>query len=248
MTAAGPLRTSSPVRPTVIAHRGASGTRPENTLAAFRHAVELGAAMVELDVQLSRDGELVVLHDATLDRTTDGSGTVSGRRWAEIAALDAGGWFGAAFAGERVPRLADVLAACPIGINVELKPGPDDGLERRALETVDAAGAMHRVVMSSFDPRRLRRLRALSRVVDLAVLAGGAPGSRAFTFAERVGATALHVRKGRGVSAVIAAGHRAGLAVRVWTVNCQEEFSALLDAGADAVFTDFPERFLHLRP
>ncbi len=232
------------VRPAVIAHRGASGTRPENTLAAFTRAVALGAHMIELDVQLTLDGEVVVLHDDTLDRTTSGSGPVARRPWPEVAALDAGAWFGPEFAGERVPRLADVLAAVPVGVNVELKPGADDGLERRTLEVVAEAGALRRVVLSSFDPQRLLRLRALSPDADLAVLSAGTRASPPLTLAERVAATALHIRKSRAVPRLVAAAHASGLAVRVWTVNCQEEFSFVTLAGADAVFSDFPERFL----
>src|SRR4029077_5147965 len=99
------------MEPLVIAHRGASGTCPENTLAGFRRAAELGAPMVELDVQLTRDGEGVVIHDVTLDRTTDGSGPVADHPRAEIERLDAGAWFGPTFRGERVPTLARVLDA-----------------------------------------------------------------------------------------------------------------------------------------
>src|SRR5262245_679720 len=115
----------------VIAHRGASGTCPENTLAAFRRAVEVGADMIELDVQLTRDDAVVVMHDWTLDRTTDGSGAVGERALDELRPLDAGRWFAPEFAGERVPTLAAVLDAVPIPINVELKPRGEDGLERQ---------------------------------------------------------------------------------------------------------------------
>src|SRR3990172_9877913 len=95
--------------PVVIAHRGASGSCPENTLAAFRRAAALGADMIELDVQLTRDGEVVVIHDWTLDRTTSGTGPVRACSLAELRRLDAGAWFDAAFAGERVPTLGEVL-------------------------------------------------------------------------------------------------------------------------------------------
>ena len=230
--------------PAVIAHRGASGTRPENTLVAFQHAARLGAPMIELDVQLSRDGEVVVLHDDTLERTTNGRGRVADRSWSEIASLDAGAWFAPAFRGERVPRLDDVLAAVETRLNIELKPGPDDGLEARTLAAIERAGALHRVVLSSFDRHRLYRLRALSPGAELAVLWVGPRIVPALTLARRVTATALHIRNGHGLRQWVSAAHAAGLAVRVWTVNCQEEFSQVAAAGADAVFSDFPERFL----
>lgn len=228
----------------VIAHRGASGTCPENTLPAFRRAVELGAPMIELDVQLTRDGEPVVMHDWTLDRTTTGRGAVRCRTLAEVASLDAGRWFGPAFAGTRVPTLAEVLQQIPIRINVELKAAGDDGLERRALERVRRAGALGRVVFSSFDPASLERLRALSDAADLAVLWAGRSITRALALADRVAARSLHLRKGGGVPAAVAASHAAGLAVRVWTVNAPADFARLTAAGADGVFTDYPERFL----
>ena len=150
------------VRPLVIAHRGASGTAPENTLAAFRRAVACGADMVELDVQLTRDGEVVVVHDFTLDRTTDGTGAVGASSLAEIRRLDAGAWFAPAFLGEAVPTLGEVLGAIGLPVNVELKPVGDQGLEAETLAVVRAAGALGRVVFSSFDPGALERLRALT--------------------------------------------------------------------------------------
>jgi glycerophosphoryl diester phosphodiesterase len=230
--------------PKVIAHRGASGTAPENTMPAFRRAEELGADMIELDVQLTRDGHPVVIHDRTLDRTTSGRGAVRRRTLEEIVALDAGAWFGRAFAGARVPTLEQVLGALRIPVNVELKASGDDGLEGRVLDVVARAGALGRVVFSSFDAASLRRLRALSREADLAVLWGARSIVRAVSLAGRVGARSLHIRTSRAVTTAIATGHAAGLAVRVWTVNARGEFTRLTDAGADGVFTDYPERFL----
>jgi glycerophosphoryl diester phosphodiesterase len=230
--------------PRVIAHRGASGTCPENTLAAFRQAVAFGATMIELDVQLTRDDAVVVLHDDTLDRTTDGRGLLRRKTLADVRRLDAGAWFAPEFAGERVPTLAEVLRDVAVAINVELKSGADDGLEARALDLVQAAGAGGRVVWSSFDWPRLERLRRLDSSAEVAVLCARTRRARALDCVRRVGARALHVRNGADTPAWIAAGHDAGLLVRVWTVNSQAHFSRLASAGADAVFTDFPERFL----
>lgn len=230
----------------VIAHRGASGTRPENTLPAFTRAVELGAHMIELDVQLSADDVVIVLHDDTLERTTTGLGPACARTWGAIAALDAGAWFAPAFAGTRVPTLAQVLSAVPIAINVELKPGPDDGLEARTLAVVREAGALHRVVFSSFDGARLQRLRALEPAADLAVLWSHPDVGEAIARARGVAATALHIRNGSRAPIGVTAGRAAGLGVRVWTVNDPRNLPPLADAGVTGIFTDFPERFLHL--
>jgi glycerophosphoryl diester phosphodiesterase len=228
----------------VIAHRGASGTRPENTLVAFRRAVELGAHMIELDVQCTRDGAVVVLHDDTLDRTTDGVGPLRARTLAELAALDAGRWFDPAYSGERIPTVDAVLRAVPIAVNVELKPTGDDGLERRTLEVVEAAGAMQRVVFSSFAAESLVRLRALSTSAELAVLWDRTAVAGALRVADGVAARALHIRTSGSAPSGIEAGHAAGLAVRVWTVNTRAVLVPLQAAGVDAVFTDYPERFL----
>jgi len=230
--------------PVVIAHRGASGSCPENTLAAFRRAAALGAPMVELDVQLTRDGEVVVIHDVTLERTTDGHGRVCDRTLAEIARLDAGGWFGPAFRGERVPTLAQVLAAVAVAVNVELKPHGEEGLEQRGLDVVEAAGALGRVVFSSFDPTSLVRLRQASAAAEIAVLVGDGPLPEALRLAERVAARALHLRNDRVTPPALAMIAPAGLPVRAWTVNDAAEFHRLAIAGVIGVFTDHPERFL----
>ncbi len=230
--------------PVVIAHRGASGTCPENTLAAFRRAAAIGAPMVELDVQLTRDGQVVVIHDLTLDRTTSGTGPVCERTFAEVAALDAGSWFGASFRGERVPSLAQVLDAVRVAVNVELKAMGEDGLERSALEVVVAAGALGRVVFSSFDPGSLVRLRAVSPTAEVAVLWDDGPLPEALRLAERVRARALHLRNDGVTPEALALAAASRLPVRVWTVNEPAEFHRLAAAGVDGVFTDHPERFL----
>ena len=231
--------------PLVIAHRGASGTCPENTLAAFRRAAALGADMIELDVQLARDGNVVVIHDWTLDRTTDGSGPVSARSLAELRALDAGVWFASEFKGERVPTLAEVLAEVQMPVNVELKPLGDDGLEAAALAVVEMAGALDRVVFSSFEMAALERLRIRSRTAALAVLWETDSLGEAFGHMERVDARALHLRKDAATPSALAEAARRAIPVRVWTVNEPDDFARLASARADGVFTDFPERFLH---
>ena len=231
--------------PLVIAHRGASGTCPENTLVAFARAAALGAHMIELDVQLTRDGEVVVMHDWTLERTTDGAGAVCDRTLAEIRRLDAGAWFGPAFRGTRVPTLAEVLAAVGLPVNVELKPVGDDGLEACALAVVESASALARVVFSSFDAGALERLRACAAGATLAVLWDAGPVADAVGRARRVGARALHLRKDRTTPDALAAAAAAGLPVRAWTVNERGEMDRLVAAGVEGIFTDFPERFLH---
>ena len=202
--------------------------------------------MIELDAQLTRDGAVIVIHDWTLERTTDGTGAVGERTLEEVRRLDAGTWFGGAFRGERVPTLAEVLAAVPLAVNVELKPRAEDGLEEAALAMVEAAGALGRVVFSSFELASLERLRARSPHAAVAVLYEAGSISDAIRCAGRVGARALHLRKDMATGEALAVAAAAGLAVRVWTVNEPAEMARLLEAGVNGIFTDFPERFLQL--
>lgn len=234
------------MRPLVIAHRGASGTAPENTLAAFRRAVVLGADMIELDAQLTRDGEVVVMHDWTLERTTDGTGAVHERTLEELRRLDVGSWFAPAFAGERLPTLREVLGAVALPINVELKPVGDDGLEARAHAVVMGAGALGRVVFSSFDESVLARLRVLAPEAAIALLWETPQAAEAVRRAEGVGARALHLRKDAATPGVLAGLAPSGLPIRVWTVNEPGEMASLLAGGVEGIFTDYPERFLHI--
>ena len=228
----------------VIGHRGASGTAPENTLAAFDRAERMGASMVELDVQLSADGAVVVMHDDTVDRTTNGRGRVSSLRLEELRALDAGGWFGPTFRGERVPTLAEVLSVVSVPINVELKSGGDEALAEKSLDTVRNAGALGRVVFSSFEDEALVRLRRLEPSAALAVLRSGGTIGHALDAAGRVGATALHLRNTRAWARSLRDTPPQGYTIRIWTVNSMEEWTKFEEAGATGLFTDHPERFL----
>ena len=155
----------------IIAHRGASGSAPENTIAAFRRAVELGAEFIEADLQLTRDARLVAIHDETVDRTTDGRGPVSGKTIEQVRQLDAGAWYPAPgpkpgpFAGERVPSVEDVLALgkeSDLGLYLDLKPMGPSGAEHAMVSALQTAGEISRSVVLSFDPSCLRLLQGFS--------------------------------------------------------------------------------------
>ena len=246
LTALAATAMASPSRPFLVAHRGASGYAPEHTIAAYTLAMEQGADYVEQDLTLTRDGVLVCLHDDTLERTTDGRGAVCRRTLAELRGLDAGAWFAPEFAGEAVPTLAQVLACVRLPINVELKAGGGVGLEARTLDVVRAAGALDRIVFSSFDPTSLERLRLLTADAQIGVLWSHPEISPAIAIAKRVAAIAVHIRKTAVSPESVAAAREAGLLTRVWTVNEPREFAPLERAGAAGVFTDYPERFLLL--
>ena len=156
-------------RPLLIGHRGYPALYPENTLASFEGAMQAGCDMIELDVTLTRDRKLVVIHDDTLDRTTTGKGPVRGHALAEIKALDAGSWFDARFAAERVPELSEVirLTAGRCMLNIEIKESafeadyPVDAIEHQVVKLVKTSGALDRVIISSFDKRILERIAAM---------------------------------------------------------------------------------------
>ena len=147
----------------MIAHRGASAYAPENTLAAFQLALRQGADGVELDVQLSADGEVVVCHDGSVDRTTDGHGLVAELSLAQLKQLDAGAWFGQAFRGERIPTLAEVFESLPGGIiDVELKPGAlSSALPNKVAALITRFNLSERVIVTSFLPHYLSRIHQL---------------------------------------------------------------------------------------
>ena len=232
-----------------IAHRGASGRAPENTHAAFAAALSLGAQAIELDCQLSADGELVVIHDETLERATDGRGAVGDRTFADLQRLDAGAWFGEEFRGERIPRLADVLAQVRdrVTLNVEIKSARDLGtIEAKLAALVTAERAADWVVFSSFHPAALRTMRAAAPWARLGVLCDHYPLPDGLALALEVEAETVIPGRRWIDPRVVEAAHVRGLGVWVWTVNEPGEMRRLAALGVDALFSDYPERFAAL--
>lgn len=225
----------------LIGHRGAAGVAPENTIVSFRRAVAMGADAVELDVQRTRDGHLVVMHDRTVDRTTDGTGPVDDLDLATIERLDAGSWKGAAFAGERVPTLDQVIdaVAAPTILFVELKGPAPTGVEAQLLATV--ARARSRVRVSSFDHRALARLRRLDAAIPIGALFTALPVDPV-AIARSCGASAIHPGAEYVVPELVREAHDAGLEVHVWTANEPREIAALREMGVDGIFSDHPDR------
>ena len=163
----------SPLDFLIIAHRGASSYAPENTMAAFDLAIQMGACHLELDVHLTHDDYLVVIHDDTVDRTTNGTGPVASQTLAALQALDAGAWFGAAFTGARIPTLAEVLA-CYQGrahLHIELK-GHTVRLPQRTVDLVRAHGMAQHVTFTSFQHTHLQTMRAYAPELPTGWLVG----------------------------------------------------------------------------
>jgi glycerophosphoryl diester phosphodiesterase len=231
----------------VFAHRGASAHAPENTLAAFELALEQGAHGIELDVKLSADGELVVIHDARVERTTDGQGQVSKLRLAALRELDAGSFFSEEFKGEKIPTLVEVFEAVGkrILINVELTnyKTPRDGLVDKVCDLVQRFGLQDNILFSSFLPSNLNRTRSLLPEIPCGLLAlGGWMGwwsrSFGFTFGDY---QALHPNLRDTNPRQIARVHRLKRRVNVYTVNDAEDMRRMFGWGVDGIFTDDPE-------
>jgi glycerophosphoryl diester phosphodiesterase len=230
--------------PRIIGHRGAAAHAPENTLAGLRRARQLGARWVEFDVQATRDGMPVLLHDARLERTTDGYGLAADRTAADIARLDAGRWFGAAYRGERVPSLAAALAVADemgLGAVIEVKAGPGDGPRtmRAALAVLRERHSPTRHIVSSFDEDALALAAAEAHDIPRALIVGAVPADWSRRLA-RLGCSALHAGE-RGLTAAMAAEAAAAVPLRVYTVNAASRARALFGWGVAAVFTDCPD-------
>lgn len=228
----------------IWAHRGARTDAPENTIEAFAKAIADGADGVELDVQLSRDGHPVVIHDETLQRTTDGTGLVKDHTLAELKALDASGGR-AGFAGVHIPQLGEVLelvAGSNLKLNIELKNSEVEylGLEQIVLDAVAAAQLTDRVVLSSFSRPSVARLVKLTGIevgllfeINQLLLAP-------WQTAVALGARALHPPRRRTTAHLVKRSHAVGLNVRVWTANEPQRITRLIDLGVEGIFTDVP--------
>jgi len=248
----------------VIAHRGGAQLRPENTLLAFEHALALGADMLEMDVRATADGVLVALHDATVDRTTEGRGPVDGLTLAALRTLDAAyrwspdGGRSTPFRGQgvRVPALADVFARFPLTrMVVEIKP-PDPALAAVLCDLIRGAGMRSRVMVASMHEAVLDAFRARCPEVSTSMGPGEA---RLFYLASLVylsdaispAAQALQIPYGFGervlaTPEVAAAARGRNLALHVWTVNDEKRMRRLLDIGVDGIMTDRPDLLLRL--
>ncbi len=235
--------------PLVIAHRGDSAHRPENTLAAFAGALEVGATLVELDVQLTADGEVMVLHDVTLDRTTDTRGDVRRMTLAEVRAASAGypSVFGGAWAGERVPTLAEVLALvrgrARVLIEVKGESVTDEvegGVEAHAVDVVRRLEMVDQVAVISFDHRAVLHLRALAPEITRGHLFGRTTPDEVVSAARDAGCSLVLPHKSQLSGALSARARSEGLTLATWVVDEPEELLRLLPFGLYGVASNRP--------
>jgi glycerophosphoryl diester phosphodiesterase len=232
-----------------VAHRGAAGYAPENTMAAFQLGVDMKADYIEIDVQQTKDGELVVIHDVTLDRTTDGTGFVKDHTLEEIRQLDAGSYFGPEFAGEKVPTFEEVLDEFrgKTGILIELKatyyyPGIEQKVADALKERNMHLSTNEKIIVQSFQFESMKKMDELLPTVPVGVLVylatdlSEARLNEFATYAEYVNPSKSLVH-----ASLVNEVHERNMGIMAWTVRKPEEVQPLLDAGVDGIITDYPD-------
>ena len=231
------------MQPALMAHRGNSGLAPENTLAAFARAMQTKAEWIELDVHLSADGEVVVMHDGTVDRCTDGHGLIAEMTLAEIKELDAGSWFGEEFAGERVPTLAEVVALVGerLRINVEIKSAADPLSSLKVVQVLKDRGVLARSMISSFGLEALIETGKHWPEGLLALITGRAAD---LDVVIEHGLQGLNVGYWEVDEAMVRRAHEAGVKVMIWTMDDPARWDEFADLGVDCICTNVP----HLMP
>ncbi len=246
-------------KPLVAAHRGGALLWPENSLTAFRHALELGVDFLETDVHLTADGEVVILHDPTLDRTTTGTGRIRAARWADLSSVRLRSRDGRVTEDSLPPldQLLDLLAArsaqllLEIKVDVDRQPYP--GIEDKVLALVRARGLAGRTVIMAFEPDTVRRIRALDPSIRTTLLVGKGrverervPAREAVRWTREVGATDLGIDYRILDPSVVEAARAAGLGVGAWTVNDEADLRTVIASGVNIVTSDRPDLALRL--
>ncbi|MCM3744132.1 glycerophosphodiester phosphodiesterase [Sporosarcina luteola] len=232
-----------------VAHRGATGYAPENTIAAFDLAVEMKADYIEIDVQRSNDGELVVIHDTTVDRTTDGTGQVGELTFEQLRSLDAGSWYGEKFAGEHIPTFEEILDRYrgKIGILVELKapelyPGIEEQVADALLERNLDKPQNEKIIIQSFNFTSMKMMDQLLPRVPIGVLTSNRADTTLDALQEfSTYADWFNPSYGIVTEELVNDGHYLGMKIGSWTVRSQEAADFLFEMGVDAIITDCPD-------
>lgn len=233
-------------KPIIIAHRGASAYAPENTMAAFQKAVELSADGIEFDVKCSKDGEMVIIHDQSLERTTNGHGRVIETNLKDLRNLDSGSSFSPEFTGEKIPILSEVLEEFSkrLIINIELTNYSSirDGLAKKAANLVKQMGVENHVIFSSFHPYNLYITRRILPNVPVALLA--LPGKKGAIFRSNLlrwlSPDLIHPYFSDVDKQFVEKQHQKNRKVNVWTVNTETQIKKLLKDNVDGLITDDP--------
>lgn len=233
------------IKPVIIAHRGASKQAPENTMAAFRKALELGAGGIETDVHLSADGHLVIIHDEKVDRTSNGKGLVGEKTFEELRSLDFGSWFSPDFRGERIPELDELLELVSKWdglLNIELKNGPVfyPGIEQAVAAAIRKHKLTNRTIISSFNHYSLVEIRKIDPEIKTAPLYM-AGLYEPWVYARRIGAAAIHPLFYNIVPEIIKDCKLNNIMVNPFTVDQPEQIKAMAAAGVDGIITNVPD-------
>lgn len=233
----------------IFAHRGASSEAPENTLPAFQRAIDQGCKAIELDVHLTRDEELIVCHDETIDRTTDGTGYIIDQTLTSLQQRDAGSWFSEEFEGTRLPRLDEVLEIChdQIVINIEIKNIPFiyKGIEEKILQTIRRFGFLENTIISSFDHHALLRVQYLQSNMKIGVLlANHLIDLWGYLKNAKLHAYSIHPVYTFVDDEFVQKCHKAGYKVFPFTVDDRKVYQDLKLMDIDGIFTNIPARFL----
>lgn len=235
----------------IFAHRGSAGTHPENTMAAYIEAERVGAEGLEIDVHFTKDNRLAVIHDDTVDRTTNGSGRVRDHTLAELQKLDAGSWFSSEFHQEKILSLEEVLEWIQKNnmiLNIELKYAALDyvDFEKKVIQAVEAYELVDRVIISSYNHYALKKVKELNPQIECGILYM-ARLYEPWDYAQTFGAESLHAYAPATDAELIKRATEKNMPVRVYTVNKAEHLYYFIQANCPAIITDFPERALEIR-
>ncbi|MBK8797736.1 MAG: hypothetical protein IPM07_15930 [Anaerolineales bacterium] len=228
-----------------IAHRGASAYAPENTFAAFELALQMGVRHIELDVRVTADGQAVVIHDETLDRTTSGAGPVAQRSLAELKEFDAGSWFDSRFASEQVPAFTEVLEryAKLAHLHTEIKSG-QVGFCKHIIDEIHQHGAEQRVTITAFELAHLVEVRRLAPNLSTGWLVRNITEELIAT-AKRMGIDQLCPQASTVSPEIVRLLHNEGFTVRAWGVPSEAVMRAVVRSGADGMTVNFPDKLIH---
>ena len=236
--------------PLVLAHRGANKVAPQNTIPAFAKALEFNADGIETDVHLSKDGEIVVCHNYTVDETSNGSGLIDELTLAQLKAMDFGSYFNKDFTGVSLPTLSellDVVRKMKL-INIEIKPPKkNNDLVKKVVETINDYGIIENSIVSCFDPECVRLVKEIDSNVKTALLyENDELGNEIMTFGvakycQQLNVDAAHPHRKLITHKEVVELHNLGMAVNPWTVNLEEEIIRLTEWGCDALISDVPD-------
>ncbi|HUS81419.1 MAG TPA: glycerophosphodiester phosphodiesterase family protein [Armatimonadota bacterium] len=241
----------SRLRPMVCAHRGRSGVYPENTMAAFEAAIELGVDFIECDVHRTSDGRIVVIHDHDVKRTTDGEGPVSEMTFEQVRSLDAGSWKAARFAGERIPTLAEVLERiaprCVVDIEIKQR-----GIAGQVASQVTEAGAVRQTTVVSFDLSDLADAKVASPELSCGLITSGPTEDTVgaahglISSALGAGCNFITCHHPAVTETLVRECHVAGLVLMAWTMDEPDDIRRMIDMQVDALVSNYPDRVLEL--